>query len=95
MFLFKNKGDTAGGNIFFIDKNKDSQSRKGKQYLCSLQFLSPHTLLKNYSAHGTSNTKQLQVLSLESEEKTAWSLKNMLKGILDTDKGSIIETEGL
>lgn len=78
LFLFKNKGDIAGGNLFFTDKNEDKQSRSGKQYLCSLQLLSPHTLLRN-SSHGTSNTEQRQVLSLESEEKIAWSLKNKLK----------------
>lgn len=79
LFLFKNKSDIAGGNLFFTDKNKDRQPRREKQHLCSPQLLSPHTLLKNYSSHGTSNTEQRQVLSLESEEKIAWSLKNKLK----------------
>lgn len=79
LFLFKNKDDIAGGNLFFADKNKDRQSSKGKQYLYSLQLLSPHTLLKNYRSHGTSNAEQPQVVSSESEEKVAWSLKNILK----------------
>lgn len=80
LLLFKNKGDTGGDNLFFADKTKDGPSKKRKQYLCSLELLSSHALLRNYSSHGTSNIEQLQVFSLKSEEKTAWSLKNKLKG---------------
>lgn len=72
-----------------------SQGREDRvliKYLCSLQFLSSISLLKNYSSHSTWHAKQGQVPFSESEEKTAWGHKNMLKTYRTLD---IIETEEL
>lgn len=56
------------------------------KYLCCLQFLSSISLLKNYSSHSTWNVKQGQVPFSESEEKTAWCHKNMLKACRTLEK---------